>query len=301
MSELRKDPVLNRWILIGGSADPKDGEQCPVCARIGELAGAARTGAVIASQPVLDRRSVVDRSRSGGDLYTTMTGSGENELLIEAREHGTSLADLPIDHLTEILQLYRERLLFFRQDDRFRFMTIIKNQASIDHVCSEAFALPMVPPYIKEKIAGMQGYARRTGSCVYCDMIKVERAEKTRRVAETMRHVAIAPFASKTPFELLLLPRGHHSDYALSSDQDLSDLAALFSECLRRVDRVLDGAKTRIVLHTAPPEMGADLQQFHWHFEIHPVARARAPLWSIVDLNPTPPEEAARLLREAQL
>jgi hypothetical protein len=56
-----------------------------------------------------------------------------------------------------------------------------------------------------------------------------------------------------------------------------------------------------MTLETAPPEMGAALQQFHWHFEVQPLLGARAAMNDVLEVNPTPPEEAARLLREAQL
>jgi len=312
--ELRKDPVSNRWILVPGAPAEADGAPagspssaggCAVCARIPELEG-RRAGAAAHPSPALDRRSVVDRSRSAGDLYTRMSGAGEHELLVESAAHGSSLADLPADHVQEVLALYRERLLFLRQDNRFRFMTIVKNQgaaagALADHAHAEAFALPLVPWSMREKIQGIQGYNRRTGSCVYCDTIKIERQDKARRIAESMRHIAVAPYASRSPFEMLVLPKGHHADFASTSDQDLGDLAALLSEVLVRLDRVIEDCAYRMVVETAPPDMGADLQQFHWHLEIHPVIARPSVLWSVVDVNPTPPEEAARLLREARI
>jgi UDPglucose--hexose-1-phosphate uridylyltransferase len=306
LPELRKDPVLNRWVLVPGPDARAPSTECPICARVSEL-DAKRTGSVPHPHPVLDRKSVVDRSRSGGDLYMRASGSGEHELLIETSAHGSSFAELPVDHATEVLALYRERLLFLRQDNRFRHMAIVKNHGALagalsDHACSEAFALPLVPPSVKEKIQGIQGYHRRTGSCAYCDIIKLERTEKSgRRIAESMRHIALAPYASRSPFEMVVMPKGHHADFTETGDLDLADLAGLLLEVLNRLDRVIDDCAYRWVLETAPPEMGADLQQFHWHLEIHPILDNQSSvMWSVLDVNAVAPEEAARLLREVE-
>jgi UDPglucose--hexose-1-phosphate uridylyltransferase len=303
LPELRKDPLLGRWILVPRGGWPRaDGKTCLVCERLGEL-GEALRGAVALPAPVLDRKSAVDRSRDG-ELHTRMSGAGEHELLIETRVHGTSLADLSAAEVQAALALYRERLLYLRQDNRFRHMAIVKNcgplaGALADHAHAEAFALPLVPPSVKEKILAIQGYHRRTGTCVFCDMVRHERTEKTRRISESMRHIAIAPWASHSPFEMLLLPKGHHADFADSEEGDLADLAALLLEVLARLDRVVEDASYTMIVQTAPPDMGADLQNFHWHIEIHPKLALPSPLAGVLDVNLVPPEDAARMLREA--
>lgn len=227
-----------------------------------------------------------------------MTGAGEHELLIESREHGSALHEMSVEEVKAVLALYRERLLFLRQDNRFRYMTIVKNEER-GHATSEAFAFALVPPSAREKVQALQGHQRRTGSCAYCEMVKTERTEKTRRIAESMRHLLLAPFASRTPFEMLLLPKGHHADFASTGDEDLADLAALLSEGLRRLYALFPNARYRMVLETSPPDMGADLVQYHWHFELHPVLGMPSPTFSVMDTNCVAPEEAARALREA--
>jgi UDPglucose--hexose-1-phosphate uridylyltransferase len=246
----------------------------------------------------------VDRDRSGGELFVSMTGAGEHEVILETGEHGVAMSELEVGHLQEILLLYRERLLFLRQDNRFRHLAIVKNEgllagACANHAHAEVFALPLVPSSVKEKLLGIQGHHRRTGSCVYCDLVKSERTEKTRRVAESIQHIAFAPYASRSPFEVWLLPKGHHGDFATSADGDLADLAALLSEVLRRIDCALDGPAYQLSVETAPLEVGGDPHSFHWHLEIRPALLMRKELGGVIDVNPVPPEEAARALREA--
>lgn len=312
--ELRKDPVLGRWVLIAGGsferpresrADAREGTDagavaCRVCARVPELEGAP-LGALSPEAKILDRRQVVERSRRAGSLQTCMSGAGEHELLVLDAGHGRSLAEMPVEHVSAILRLFRERIVFFRQDNRFRHTVVLLGWGPLAgvedvHLVAEAFALPLVPPSVKEKIQGLVGYHRKLGSCAYCDVVKHERSDRSRSVGESLRHVALAPYASRSPFELLFLPKGHHADFTSSSDADLGDLARLLTEVLGRLERLIPDISYRIVLETAPPEMGADLQHFHWHLELQPVLSPRAPLYGVLDVNPISPEEAARWL-----
>jgi UDPglucose--hexose-1-phosphate uridylyltransferase len=301
--ELRKDPVLGHWVLFPG-APALESVPCPMCAAAGEL-GDRRAGLIATPRAILDRRSIVDRARHAGDLYTSMTGAGEHETILETKEHGARMADLDERHIAEILGLYRERLLFLRQDNRFRHMVIVKNEglaagALADHACSEVFALPFIPESVKAKMMGIQGHHRRSGNCIFCDIVRTERHEKSRKIAESIHHLAVAPYASRSPYEVMILPKGHQPDFAATSDPDLLDAAVLLSDVLRRIDRALGDPPLSLIVENAPADAGADPEAFHWHIEVHPVVAAPRALDAITRVNWIEPEEAARRLREAE-
>lgn len=311
--ELRKDPVTSRWVLTAaaGGARPTAGPgpsraeaPCPLCAG-GAALGDAQRGVIANPNPLLDRRSPVDRSRSAGALHGRASAAGEHDLLVDVRAHGTRTSELSVPELAEVLAAWRERLIYYRQDNRFRHLGIVKREgiaagALGEHASSEAYALPLVPPAVKEKIQGIQGHHRRAGTCVYCDVVRHERQEKVRRISESMRHVALAPYASRCAFEVLVLPKGHHFDFHDASDGDLSDLAGLLREVLARIDACLERPPWVLNLWTAPPDMGADLQQFHWHLEVLPHLGSRGSLGGALDVNEVPAEDAARALREVE-
>ncbi len=69
---------------------------------------------------------------------------------------------------------------------------------------------------------------------------------------------------------------------------------------LRRMNRVLDSPPYNYVIHSAPvgePEDG----YYHWHMEIMPkLTKVAGFEWGTgFYINPTPPEDAARFLRDA--
>jgi UDPglucose--hexose-1-phosphate uridylyltransferase len=71
---------------------------------------------------------------------------------------------------------------------------------------------------------------------------------------------------------------------------------------MRRLDRALDTPPYNFILHSAPLREKAD-DYHHWHFEIMPRLSEVAGFerGSGFYINPTPPEEAAKFLREVEL
>ena len=127
---------------------------------------------------------------------------------------------------------------------------------------------------------------------------------------ETDRFVAINPFASAFPFETWILPLEHSHDFVSADEDDLYGLAIILRDFLRRIRSLLDDPPYNLVLHTAPsphPRLGQPSywttieHDFHWHIEIVPrVTRLAGFEWgSGYTINPTPPEEATRFLKDA--
>ncbi len=79
-------------------------------------------------------------------------------------------------------------------------------------------------------------------------------------------------------------------------------LAELFSETLKRLEKALGKVPYNFILHTAPIRE-SQLNYYHWHFEIVPKLTLIAGFeWgSGFYINPTPPEDAAKYLRELTL
>ena len=74
-------------------------------------------------------------------------------------------------------------------------------------------ATPVNPIRVKDKIAGAKKYYEYHERCLFCDMIRQEKASGERVVVETQHFLAITPFASRFPFELWVLPKHHACDF----------------------------------------------------------------------------------------
>lgn len=330
-TELRRDPVSGRSVVIDLEPRKRPDDfllepvrledapsACPFCeGREGDTGpellawregGPANTPGwsvrVVANRHPMLRIEGREERRMDG-VFETRDGLGAHEVVIETPIHDQPLHHLGADRLWRVLWAWRTRLQDLKRDARFAAAVVFKNHgraagARLDHAHSQIAAYPIVPATLNEKVRGAADHLVHTGRCIFCDITAQELQDRRRVVSDTLPVIAIAPFASRVPFETWLLPRDHAPRFEEASDAVLEAAAAVLKDVMARVDWALERPAYNVVLHTAPFGGGAD-QAFHWHLEVIP----RVTRWSGVDWgsgiprNPVSPEEAARVLREA--
>ncbi len=325
MPELRKDPVVGRWVVIAterarrpsdfspettplrGPAGcvfcPGNEEKTPPeVLRVGGTAAGAWTLRVVPNKfPALQVEGEVQATGDG--IYDRMNGVGAHEVIIETPDHYGSLAALEDSAVADLLVAYRDRLVGLRKDPRFEYIQIFKNHgaaagASLEHPHSQLIATPILPELVREELEGAAHYYRMKERCVWCDIVRQERRDGLRVVLEEDGFLALAPFAPRFPFETWILPTAHRATYESIAPDEVDALARLLRELVGRFNEVLRDPPYNYALHTAPLRT-TELDYFHWHLELMPkLTKVAGFEWGTgFFINPTPPEEAARFLR----
>lgn len=337
MIELRKDPIVDRWVLIAKNRAARPQEfvaaprrqrhlVCPFCPGSEQLTP-HEIDAIRDEGSTADARgwrarvlpnkfaAVLGAGEGAGaaqlgttsdGLYASLPAEGVHEVIIEAAEHLVGTSQLPLPHLHDIFRLYQRRLLAARHDERrLRHGLIFKNVgeaagASIEHLHSQLIALPIVPPVVWEELTGALEVMKQLGKCAWCEMIDRELADGRRVVLDAGSFVAFCPYAARFAGETWIVPKRHASHYEWAGDAELGELAAVAREVLGKLETTLDRVAYNYMLHTAPFDTQR-LDHYHWHLEIIPrVTRTAGFEWGTgCHINPLPPEEAAERLRIA--
>lgn len=332
MSELRKDPIVGKWVIISVERGKRPSDFikkaistrsgfCPFCPGNEDKTPpeiiAYRPTHTSPNTPGWTLRVVPnkfpalriegDLERAGEGVYDRMNGVGAHEVIIESPNHEDSLSSISEKAFEDVLWAYRDRIIDLKRDRRLKYVLIFKNHgeeagASLEHTHSQLIALPIVPKRVQEELDGALKHYNYKERCIFCDIIRQEGFQRERVVAENQDFLCISPYASRSPFETWILPKRHISAYENSQKKEYQSLAQIFRETLRKLDRVLENPPYNFMLHTAPLNHG-ESEYFHWHFEILPKLTEVAGFeWgSDFYINPTPPEEAARFLREASI
>jgi UDPglucose--hexose-1-phosphate uridylyltransferase len=245
-----------------------------------------------------------DLNRQGEGMYDKMNGIGAHEVIIETPEHTATLGDLSERQIEEVFWAYKERIADLKRDRRFRYILLFRNHgeiagASLEHPHSQLIALPIVPKRVQEEVDGAKQFYGFKERCIFCDIIREETQVGTRLVMETERFTAIAPYAARFPFETWILPRRHESHFEDADAPTLANLAWVIRSMIRKLEKVLERPAYNYIVHSAPVQE-SHLPYYHWHLEIIPkLTKVAGFEWgSGFYINPTPPEEAARFLRE---
>jgi UDPglucose--hexose-1-phosphate uridylyltransferase len=331
MRELRKDPVIGRWVIISTERGKRpsdfvkfvqkgneDISSCPFCwgnekftpseiMSYRPLNTQKDTSGwwvrVIPNKfPALRVEGEVVRNAEG--IYDKMSGIGAHEVIIETNYHNKDLHQIEDKLAEDIFRAYRERMIDLKRDIRFEYILIFKNYGSVagatlSHPHSQLIALPMVPIRIKQEILGAKSYFDYKERCVFCDIIAYELKNPERLVAENDDFIAICPYASRFSFEVWVLPKRHDSMFEDINDIEVRNLTHIMKSVNQKLNIALENPPYNYLLHTSPLK-NSNLEHYHWHIEIMPKLSGVGGFeWGTgFYINPTPPEEAAKFLRE---
>jgi UDPglucose--hexose-1-phosphate uridylyltransferase len=332
MPELRKDPIVGRWVIIATDrakrpvAPPAEppapaGGFCPFCAGSEQTTPheilAYRDRNSRPNEPGWRVRVVPnkfpalqvegDLNKRGEGIYDKMNGIGAHEVIIECPQHEVSLANLSEDNIREVLWVYRDRLVDLKKDPRLVYGMLFKNVgaaagASIEHTHSQLIVTPIVPINVWEEMTGALEFFNYRGRCIFCDMIHQEGGADKRVVLDTPHFLTFAPFASRFPFETWILPKNHNSHYENIQKSEVDELGTVLKTVLLKLEQALDRPAYNYIIHTSPFDTQA-LPHYHWHVEVIPrLTRVAGFEWGTgFYINPVPPEQAADYLRKTDV
>jgi UDPglucose--hexose-1-phosphate uridylyltransferase len=335
MSQFRKDVFTGRWVIVA-EADvvrpsdfhfnkfTRETTFCPFCetheASTPPEIFAIRHAGSPANGPGWAVRVVPNsqlRLRIEGDLgrrpegfHDLMNGVGADEIIAETPRHDRSLHELEVQEITDVVRTYVARILDLKRDKRMRYVLIFKNHGkeagarTITHSISQLMALPVTPRVIKAKLMAARDYYALKERCIYCDVLHQELTDRKRLIGENADFVSLAPFASRSPFEVSVFPKFHSSTFSGISPVQIENLARIVRDLLQRLDKTLGGPPYNLALQDRPflrPREGywkTIEEDFHWHLEILPqvIGMTGFERASWFFYNPVPPELAARCL-----
>lgn len=305
MGELRKDYVLDRWVVISQDRAKRPQEikevksvgDCPFCPGNEKVTGEG--GSVVKDgkwqirwfENNFPSFTQKDFSLKKDRFYTSAHAHGHSEVIVETPSHDKQLADFDSEKLEELLQVYARRISALEKLPGVKYVSVFKNHgffggASVSHSHSQAIGVPFVPPEIESKLSAVRKFLR----CPYCSIIESERTSG-RFCFENDDFVAFAPYASRFAYEAWIFPKLHLSRF---EEIKFTGLAEVLSKLLKKVKQL--GLDYDIVFNYAP--VGQDL---HFHVELIPRNSEMVSGFEFgtgIMVNAVSPEDAASFYRE---
>jgi len=325
VSQLRRDPITGRWIIVNTDKsmppykfhidkhEKKGTKGCPFCpgnekVTPPEIIAHRREGppdspgwwirVVPNKYPALTIEGVLNKEGIG--VFDKMDGVGAHEVIIDSPDHFKELSDVDDKQAEEVIWAYLGRSKDLRRDPRFKYILIFRNYgkaagASLEHPHSQLIALPIVPKRVNEEIKSASGYYNYKERCVFCDLIRQELEDKERVICENNDFLCFAPFVSRFPYEMWIIPKKHSADFSLLEKEKVRPLGVILRDSLHKLKVVLNDPPYNFIIHTSPIN-GHEREDYHWHIEIMPklVTVAGFEWGSGFYINPVAPEEASK-------
>ncbi len=325
MSELRQDPISGDWVIIAPSRNarphyldkkktkrkPTPKSECP----FEDLEASHNQPIALYPNDRKWRIAVIPNKypafahenqcatpiRDG--IYELMEGVGEHVLII-TRNHNKNFADLDLDEATDVFKVFQDRYRIASKDPCVRYATAFYNfgpggGASVWHPHYQFMAMPAIPSHSTRSLENTEKYFKKNRRCLRCDVIAFERKKKARVFAENGHAIALAPYASKLPFEFGILPKKHFASFAETPESVIRATAELVQLAMKQLKKNMNDPDLNFFIHSTSID-GHPYPHHHWHIEIFPRISTPAgfEFSTGMYINTVEPENAVKILRK---
>jgi len=327
MSELRQNIITRDWVIIAPERAKRPHEyrlenqrkitlpayrpDCPFCLGNEESTGEEtlrrsddrswRVRAVLNKYSALSPTG--ERVRHSQGSHRSISGVGAHEVIIEHPRHNVTTALLDIPDVANIIHVYRQRYLHFKNDPRVEAIIIFKNHGrgagtSLEHPHSQLAATPVVPSQFRSRIADAVRYFDDCGDCVFCETLRDELVSGDRLIFENTHFVAFIPYAALSPFHIWIFPRRHSSCFEQITEPEILGLAEALQVVLAKLYYGLDNPDYNYTIRSLPSKQ-EQTPYFHWYIAVIPrlTQTAGFEMGSGMYINASQPEESAEYLR----
>ncbi|MFH1181665.1 MAG: DUF4931 domain-containing protein [Candidatus Woesearchaeota archaeon] len=304
--ELRKDYVLDRWIVTGGSRKKRPhmfkapkvsvkgidvfarGNEAMTPPEIGHIGEPWHIRWIPNKFPFVEEKKEQSIHKK---FFEKGSAWGYHEVIIETPKD-KQMWELSNKEIQEIFKVYAARTKEREKALKMKYVQLFKNHGpaggtSLIHSHTQITSLGFVPAAVKDEVEA----SKKFGKNCYRQIIAAE-ALSPRRCFENKTAVAFCPFASRFNYEVWIFPRRYVEKIYSLTESELKDIAALVTKVLYKL-RTID-ASYNLFLHQAPKG-----EKLHMHFEITP----RIQTWAGFEMstglviNEVMPEDAAKFYR----
>ena len=326
MIELRKDYILDRWVILAPTRKkrPRDfarqqatvtSNVCVFCAgnekltppEIGRIKGPDGEWLMRWFPNLFPavEESGQKYIRTDNMFYTFASAYGSHEIIVETPSHERQLWNLTATELLQLLIVYRERIADLGNKEGIKYVAVFKNHGgeagtSLVHSHTQVASTNILPPLIRAEAAAIKNHENQNNNqCPYCSIINTEK-NSYRRCFENNHAVAFTPYGARFNFELWIFPKRHFRQLSEAGEDELQGIAELLAAALHKLREL--NVPYNYVLHYLPSNAGVNdpgFTDFHFHIEVQP----RLSIWAGFELNTdiiinsVTPEDAAKFYR----
>jgi UDPglucose--hexose-1-phosphate uridylyltransferase len=281
MTELRWNPTVREWVSTASHRQHRPQmptDWCPFCPGSG-LVPDHYDVLIYPNDFSAFTIPPPEPAIEGDDFYRVEKSAGKCDVVLYHPHHNTSLPQLPLTHIVKLVKLWRKRFVELKSMPGIRYVLIFENKGAVigvtmPHPHGQIYAFPFIPPRVEREITAARAHYRKRGRCVFCDVLKKERRDGRRIVAENEVFTAFIPFFARWPYEVHIYSRRHLGALDEFRPAEEKALAEILKWVTQKFDNLFQFSfPYMMLLHQAPTK--GKYPYFHFHLEFYPPHRSK--------------------------
>lgn len=315
MAELRYNPLTKDWVMIASHRQnrpqmPKD--WCPFCPGSGKVPDKFTVYKYDNDFPALSQNPPIPDDVET-ELYKTKEAYGKCEVILYSPEHTVTLPELSASHIKELVDLWTERFVDMKKDEKIKYVFIFENRGEVvgvtmPHPHGQIYGYSYIPKKLELELESAKEHFDEKGKCLFCDILDNEKDFAKRIIMENDDFMTFLPFWSEYPYGVFIASKRHYSTLEDMTEKEKMSLAEILRATVGTLDCLFDyNFPYMMCMHQAPVNSEDASDYFHFHIEFFPPMRSKdkqkfnasSETGAWAHCNPTAPEEKAEELREA--
>jgi UDPglucose--hexose-1-phosphate uridylyltransferase len=315
MAELRWHPLIKDWVMIASHRQnrPQMPEGwCPFCPGSGKVPDKYDVLKYDNDFPALSENPPAPDDVAV-DFYRTKEAYGKCEVILYSPHHTITLPELSEEHVEKIVNLWTKRFIELKKDKRIKFVFIFENRGEVvgvtmPHPHGQIYGYPFIPKKIELELDACKEHFDNRGTCLICDMLKLEKEDGRRIIFENNSFTVFLPFFTEYPYGIYIVSKNHMQNLEQLDDKQKKDLAKAVRQAAGTLDSLFDNRFPYMMcMHQNPVNSGDYSKYYHFHIEFFPPMRSKekqkfnasSETGAWAHCNTTSPEEKAEELRQA--
>ncbi len=218
----------------------------------------------------------------GDEFYKVRPSRGKCDVVLYSSDHHASLPQLPVEHLVKLVRLWRSRFRELKALPGIKYVLIFENKGAVigvtmPHPHGQIYSFPFIPPRLERELAAARAHRRRHRRCLFCDILKKERGDGRRIIAENAAFTAFIPFYARWPYEVHIFSRRHLGTIEDLRASEERALAEILKWVTLKYDNLYQMSFPYMMLLHQTPARGR-YPFFHFHIEFYPPHRSKEKL-----------------------
>jgi len=222
---------------------------------------------------LLPPEAVAEAPQSG--MFTAEPENGSCKVVCFSPRHDQSIPEMPLEGVAEVIRTWRAQSMEIAQNDSIRYVQVFENKGAVmgcsnPHPHSQIWALGHVPNEITTESESQSTYLKEKGTCLLCDYLKAEAADRSRIVGQNDHFTAVVPFWAVWPFEVMVISHRHIANLEDLTEAEIVALADVYRQVATRYDNLFEiSFPYSMGFHQSPCDH-QDHPEWHLHMHFYP-------------------------------